>query len=83
MLKMFKNGLKCLKNIGGVFLVLFFIVALICAILLPIAYLDGTAKSTYIKKAQNIDIPWYLAGSLSVNINGVSITPSSVEHNKN
>lgn len=43
-------------------------------ILFPLSWLDGHAKSAYIKQTQNIEIPWYQATWLEVDINNVNGT---------
>ena len=50
-------------------LALFSILFILC---LPIAYIDGSAKSAYIKQSQGLTVPWYQATWLSVNAGGVS-----------
>jgi len=56
-------------------LALFLILFIIC---LPIAYIDGSAKSAYIKQAQGLNVPWYRATWLRVNAGGLNATVSSV-----
>jgi len=50
-------------------LALLFLLFMLC---LPITYLDGSAKSAYIKQAQGLTVPWYRATFLQVNAGGVS-----------
>lgn len=33
-----------------------------------LAYFEGKSKSVYLKQTQNIDIPWYQATFLTVNV---------------
>lgn len=37
----------------------------------PIAYFDGSAKSDWLKQTRGVDIPWYRATWLNVQINDV------------
>ena len=45
----------------------------ITAFILPFAWMDGTAKSAFLKQTQDIDIPWYQATWLNVNTNQVNL----------
>jgi hypothetical protein len=37
-------------------------------VILPIGWFDGHAKSSFIKKTQGIDVPWYEATFLHVEV---------------
>lgn len=39
---------------------------------LPVAWFDGHAKAAYIKQSQGIEIPWYQATFLEVQVNNVT-----------
>lgn len=43
------------------------------AICFPVAWMDGHAKSAFLKQTQGIDIPWYQATWLSVETNTVDL----------
>ena len=47
---------------------------LLFAFMLPIAILDGCAKSSWLEKTQGVKIPWYQATFLKVEINDVDAT---------
>ena len=42
-------------------------------ILTPIAYVDGSAKSAFLKKHQGIEMPWYQATFINVEVNNAKI----------
>ena len=42
-------------------------------LLLPIAYFDGHAKSRWLEQARGVEIPWYEATFLRVEINSVDV----------
>ena len=46
-------------------------------VLLPVAWFDGHAKSSWIKQTRGVDIPWHQATWLSVEINSADaiLTP--------
>ena len=46
-------------------------VVLIALLITPIAYFDGSAKSDWLKQTRGVDIPWYRATWLNVQINEV------------
>jgi hypothetical protein len=46
-----------------------FIFLIVVFIGLPITYLEGSAKSEYLKQAKNINLPWYQAAYLQIDIN--------------
>lgn len=54
----------------GAMLMMFILMMVI--IIAPIMYMDGRAKSAYIKQVQGIEIPWYQATFLNVYINDVN-----------
>lgn len=62
----------------AVIVVIFVILGSLFIICLPIAYFDGSAKSSYLQQVQGIDIPWYKATWLTVNAAGVNAV---VAHN--
>lgn len=47
---------------------------LILLVLGPLFYLDGRSKSNWIKKRHDIDVPWYEAACLSVDISDANST---------
>lgn len=54
--------------VGFMFILLTGVFILFWAMVLPIVWFDGHAKSNYLKQTMNIDIPWYEAACLEVNI---------------
>lgn len=54
--------------------------AILAAVILPLVYLDGSAKSRWIKETRGIDMPWYEAMALHVEINSIDaeISPKKV-----
>lgn len=58
------------KLIGAVILA---IVALMFSTVLPLAYLEGKAKAAYIKQVQGIDLTWYQAAWIDVEINNATV----------
>ena len=49
-------------------------VAILLAVLLtPVVWLDGHAKSEYLRQTQGLEIPWYQAAWLNVDINSVNL----------
>ena len=50
------------------------IMIIICFISIPFLWLEGNAKSDYLKQSQGISLPWYKACFLEVNASGVSAT---------
>ena len=49
-------------------------VAILFAVLLtPVVWLDGRAKSEYLRQTQGLEIPWYQAAWLNVDINSVNL----------
>ena len=59
-----------LKALLGVIVLIILAISIICA---PIVYLDGKAKSVYIKELKGIDLPWYRAAFLKVQIHDVGL----------
>jgi len=47
--------------------------AMFLFILTPIAYVDGSAKSAFLKKHQGIEMPWYQATFINVEVNNAKI----------
>jgi hypothetical protein len=66
----FRFGLFMVGFIAAIFVVIGLIVS-------PLAYFDGQAKSRWIKETKGIDIPWYEATFLVVEINSVDAEISS------
>ena len=50
----------------------FFVVVLLMTS--PFMYLEGSAKSEWLKQTRNIDIPWYKAVFLNVNTQDINDT---------
>lgn len=59
---------KLILMIGGIILASVVFMALLMT---PFAYLVGTAKSDWFKQTRGLDIPWYRATWLNVQINDV------------
>jgi|688.fasta_scaffold15454_7 hypothetical protein len=52
-------------------------ILLIAVLVIPIMYLDGRAKSRWIKETKGIDMPWYEATHLNVQVNSIDADVSS------
>lgn len=57
------------------FLVFSFLV--IAAVVVPLMYFDGMAKSAWLKQSRGMDIPWHQACFLDVKINEVDASIKS------
>ena len=55
--------------LGGIAL----IIIVVSALLTPILYLEGSAKSAYLKEYKDINIPWYRAAFLHVQIHDIDL----------
>jgi hypothetical protein len=64
-------GVDELIEIIIMFFVVIFLVFVFCV--LPMAYFDGSSKSKFLKEYQEIDIPWYQATFIDVQINNGKI----------
>ena len=53
---------------------IFFVALLVFLIFLPLSYLDGSAKSAFLKEQRGIELPWYQSTFLSVQINDANIS---------
>ena len=60
--------IEFLKDVIPVCLVGFLLLAMVC---LPIVWFDGHAKSSWIKQSRGIELPWYEATWLDIEINSV------------
>lgn len=56
--------------LGGL-LILIGMAFFMAAIITPIMYLEGSAKSSWIKEQRGISMPWYKAAFLDIQINEV------------
>ena len=63
--------MKELIEIVAIFVVVVF--AMFIFILTPIAYFDGSAKSAFLKKHQGIEMPWYQATFINVEVNNAKV----------
>lgn len=50
------------------------IILIICFVSIPFLWLDGSAKSDYLKQSQGINLPWHKACFLEVNASGIGAT---------
>jgi hypothetical protein len=64
-----KGLIKEIMTVVGVVI----LAGVMCAtpIIAPILYFEGTAKSNWLKQTRGVDIPWYSAMWLDVQINDV------------
>jgi len=60
---------ECLHFILAVSVIVFVAIFALALLLAPVAYLDGSAKSAWLEQTRGIEIPWYQATWLSVDIN--------------
>lgn len=66
---MSKDFKDFVKIVGGMFIVIF----IGCGVIMsPFVYLQGSAKSDWLKQSQNIEIPWYKAVFLNVNVQDIN-----------
>lgn len=61
--------LEFLRVFGVIFAILMAFVFMICT---PFAYLEGSAKSEWLKLKHNVDMPWYKAAFLDVNTQDIN-----------
>ena len=54
-----------------------FLAVAVSLIITPIAYFDGSAKSDWLKQTRGIEIPWYRATWLEVNISDIDANVKS------
>lgn len=66
----------CLWGVAMFLIVVPMLFAMIAIIMTPLLYMDGRAKSRWIKETRGIDIPWYEASFLPVEISSSDIEAS-------
>ena len=71
------NWSEVFKFLCSVFGMTIVIVVFVGLLVSPLAYLDGRAKSRWIKETRGIDIPWYEAMILKVHVNSIDADVSS------
>lgn len=63
--------MKLVRDILGVVAVFWLLVTIVLG---PLFYIEGRSKSSWIKKRHGIDVPWYEAACLSVNVSDSNST---------
>ena len=71
-----------IKYVISYIVVVLLIFSAIFIICLPVAYFDGSAKSEYLKQTQGLDLTWYRATWLEVNVSGISATLTHNQKNQ-
>jgi hypothetical protein len=50
-----------------------FFLAVLIVVLFPLAWFDGHAKAAWIKRTKGIDVPWYQATFIEIQVNDANV----------
>ena len=71
---------KDMREFLSILAVIFIIIGLLFACIAPILYFEGQAKAKWLNKTQDIEMPWYEAAFLDVQINNIDLNqPIKIE----